>query len=82
VAGALVISEHARKRWCQRFKKLRRRNIMETQVERAVSIGSSGGSEYYHTPCGAILVVGDDVVKTVLLGRQLPGSLLNNLRAR
>ena len=78
--SSLRISIHAREQWGRRFKKLRREGIMESQVERARRLGVCGGSAFLQTPCGAVLVVESDTVKTVLLGRHLSDGLLSALR--
>ena len=76
----IVLSDHARQQWKKRFRKLKRPGTMEAEVERASVVGSSGENTYYKTPCGAILVVTNCVVKTVLLGRYLPDALRDALR--
>ena len=73
-------TEHARARWRRRFKKLKRPELMMREVARARRLGGVGCSEYYQTPCGAVLVVEQMAVKTVLLGRQLPDNLRDMLR--
>lgn len=67
----LEFTEHAKKRWRSRFKKLRRPGLMEDQAARAKFTGKAAGTEYYTTPCGAVLAVEQGYVKTVLLGRQI-----------
>ena len=77
----LQFSQHARVQWSSRFKKLKRDRIMVREASRATLLGTVSGSEYYRTPCGAILVVADDTIKTVLLGRYLSDQLHQALRS-
>jgi len=76
----LVFTDHARARWRQRFRKLKSVEHMVGQAVRARVLGKSLGTTYYQTPCGAVLAAEGGVVRTVLLGRQLPDSLLEDLR--
>lgn len=78
----IVFSLHAQEQWKKRFRKLKRPGTMEKELEQARLLGRSYENDYYCTPCGAVLVVTNKVVKTVLLGRYIPDALRDAMRRR
>ena len=74
------ITQHARDRFRKRFKKLKRDGELEYQAERARQLGTDGDRIYFLSPCGAVLVVNGDVLKTVLKGSHLSDQLNSKFR--